>query len=82
MLLSIDEYHRLLAKADTRKAGRLKTMSDDLFEEMKEASALMNERTTRHKFSAGLAPASKAQSIPHPKDSHAAAEGPAGLPNL
>lgn len=37
VLLSIEDYRRLTARADTRKAGRLETMSDDLFEEVKEA---------------------------------------------
>lgn len=37
VLLSIEDYRRLTAKADTRKAGRLETMPDDLFEEVKKA---------------------------------------------
>jgi len=37
VLLSIEDYRRLLTKADTRKAGRLETMPDDLFEAVKEA---------------------------------------------
>jgi prevent-host-death family protein len=37
VLLSIEDYRRLIAKADTRKAGRLETMPDDLFEDLKEA---------------------------------------------
>jgi prevent-host-death family protein len=37
VLLSIEDYRRLTAKADTRKAGRLETMPDDLFEDLKEA---------------------------------------------
>jgi len=37
VLLSIEDYRRLTAKADTRKAGRLETMPDELFEEVKEA---------------------------------------------
>jgi Antitoxin Phd_YefM, type II toxin-antitoxin system len=37
VLLNIDAYRRLLAKADGRTVGRLETMPDDLFEEMKEA---------------------------------------------
>jgi prevent-host-death family protein len=37
VLLSIEAYRRLVARADTRKAGRLETMPDDLFEEIKEA---------------------------------------------
>jgi prevent-host-death family protein len=37
VLLSIEDYRRLTAKADTRKADRLETMPDDLFEDLKEA---------------------------------------------
>ena len=37
VLLSIEDYRRLAARADTRKAGRLETMPDDLFEEIKGA---------------------------------------------
>ena len=37
VLLSIEDYRRLTASADTRKAGRLDTMPDDLFESVKEA---------------------------------------------
>jgi prevent-host-death family protein len=37
VLLSIEDYRRLTAKADPRKAGRLETMPDDLFEDVKEA---------------------------------------------
>src|SRR5256885_8809900 len=39
VLLSIEDYRRLTAKADTRKAGRLETMPDDLFEDFKQAVA-------------------------------------------
>jgi len=39
VLLSIEDYRRLTAKADTRKAGRLETMPDDLFEDVKAAIA-------------------------------------------
>jgi len=35
VLLSIEEYRRLTARADTRKSGRLETMPDDLFEDIK-----------------------------------------------
>ena len=45
MLLSIEDYRELTARADTRKAGRLETMPDDLFEDVKEAvSAYERER--------------------------------------
>jgi prevent-host-death family protein len=37
VLLSIEDYRRLMARADTRKAGRLETMPDDLFEDLKQA---------------------------------------------
>jgi prevent-host-death family protein len=37
VLLSIEDYRRLTARAETRKAGRLDTMPDDLFEGLKEA---------------------------------------------
>ena len=37
VLLSIEDYRRLMTKADTRKAGRLETTPDDLFEGVKEA---------------------------------------------
>jgi prevent-host-death family protein len=36
-LLSIEDYRRLTEKADARKAGRLETMPDGLFEDFKEA---------------------------------------------
>ena len=45
VLLSIEDYRRLMSKADTRKAGRLETMPDDLFEDVKDAvSAYEQER--------------------------------------
>jgi prevent-host-death family protein len=37
VLLSIEDYRRLTATTDTRKAGRLETMPDDLFEDAKGA---------------------------------------------
>ena len=37
VLLSIEDYRRLTAAADTRKAGRLETMPDELFQDVKEA---------------------------------------------
>jgi prevent-host-death family protein len=37
VLLSIEDYRRLTAKADTRKAGRLETMADELFDDVKDA---------------------------------------------
>src|SRR6266576_1250374 len=37
VLLSIEDYRRLAARADTRKAGRLETMSDELFADLKKA---------------------------------------------
>ena len=45
VLLSIEDYRRLITKADTRKAGRLETMPDDLFNGVNEAiSAYEQER--------------------------------------
>ncbi len=37
VLLSIEDYRKLTARGDTRKAGRLETMPDDLFEDVKKA---------------------------------------------
>jgi prevent-host-death family protein len=37
VLLNIEDYRKLTARADTRKAGRLETMPDDLFEGVKDA---------------------------------------------
>lgn len=37
VLLSIEDYRKLTARADTRKAGCLETMPDDLFAGFKEA---------------------------------------------
>ena len=37
MLLSIEDYRRLTAAADTRTAGRLETMPDELFQDVKNA---------------------------------------------
>jgi prevent-host-death family protein len=37
VLLSIEDYRKLTARADTRKAGQLETMPDDLFEDVKRA---------------------------------------------
>ena len=37
VLLNIEDYRKLAARADTRKAGQLATMPDDLFEGFKEA---------------------------------------------
>lgn len=38
VLLSIEDYRRLAARAETRKAGRLETMPDGLFADLKEAA--------------------------------------------
>lgn len=35
VLMSIEDYERLRARGDTRTAGTLETMPDDLFEEVK-----------------------------------------------
>lgn len=37
VLLSIEDYRRLKARAETRMAGRLETMPDELFEGVKHA---------------------------------------------
>jgi prevent-host-death family protein len=37
VLLSIEDYRRLTAAADTRTAGRLETMPDELFQDVKDA---------------------------------------------
>jgi prevent-host-death family protein len=37
VLLSIEDYRRLTAKADTRKVGRLEAMPDGLYEDFKQA---------------------------------------------
>jgi prevent-host-death family protein len=38
VLLSVEAYRRLMARADTRKAGTLETMPDALFEDIKDAA--------------------------------------------
>ncbi|MDH2347341.1 type II toxin-antitoxin system prevent-host-death family antitoxin [Bradyrhizobium sp. SSUT77] len=37
VLLSIEDYRKLISNADTRKASRLEAMPDDLFTEVKSA---------------------------------------------
>jgi len=37
VLLSIEDYNRLTARAETRSAGRLETMPDRLFDDFKNA---------------------------------------------
>ena len=37
VLLSIEDYRKLTARGDTRKAERLETMPNDLFEDVKKA---------------------------------------------
>ena len=37
VLLSIEDYRMLTARADTRQAGRLETMPDALYEDVKQA---------------------------------------------
>ena len=39
VLLSIEDYRKLMTRADTRKSGTLETMPDDLFDEDKGAVA-------------------------------------------
>jgi prevent-host-death family protein len=43
VLLSIEDYVKLTARGDTRKAGRLETMPDDLFEDVKKAVSSYGE---------------------------------------
>ena len=48
VLLSIEDYRRLMARADSRHAGKLETMPDDLFEGVEEAvRAYEQEREER-----------------------------------
>jgi prevent-host-death family protein len=44
VLLSIEDYRELTARADTRKAGQLDTMPDDLFANVKEAIAAYEQK--------------------------------------
>lgn len=37
VLLSIEDYRSLISRADTRKAGRLETMPDEVFDDVKNA---------------------------------------------
>jgi len=37
VVLNIDDYRKLLARADTRRVGTLDTMADELFEEFRQA---------------------------------------------
>jgi len=39
VLLNIEDYRKLMSRADTRTAGTLETMPDALFEEFKDAVA-------------------------------------------
>src|SRR5437879_13146677 len=39
VLLSIEDYRWLTAKADSRKTGRLETMPDELFDDLRRATA-------------------------------------------
>lgn len=39
VLLSMEDYRRLVERGDTRKSGTLETMSDELFEEVRQAFA-------------------------------------------
>ncbi|MBR0758592.1 type II toxin-antitoxin system Phd/YefM family antitoxin [Bradyrhizobium jicamae] len=45
VLLSIEDYRRLVTKADTRTVGRLETMSDELFDEVKAAVAAYEQES-------------------------------------
>jgi prevent-host-death family protein len=46
VLLSIEDYRRLIERADTRTAGTLETMPDDLFEEIKTELARYEQEGT------------------------------------
>jgi len=43
VLLSIEEYRRLTARADTRKANTLEDMPNDLFEDVKGAVSIYEQ---------------------------------------
>jgi len=45
VLLSIEDYRKLTARADTRKAGRLETMPDDLVEGVKAAVSAYDQES-------------------------------------
>ena len=40
ILLSIEDYRRLTARADSRSAGTIETMADPLFDEFKQAAEI------------------------------------------
>ncbi|BCH30863.1 hypothetical protein MesoLjLc_27930 [Mesorhizobium sp. L-8-10] len=46
VLLSIEDYRRLIERADTRTTGTLETMPDDLFEEIKTELARFEQEGT------------------------------------
>src|SRR5262249_40021711 len=48
VLLSVEDYRRLIATADARKAGRLETMPDELFGEFREAVAAYDQDREYH----------------------------------
>jgi len=43
VLLSIEDYRALITRADTRQAGRLETMPDELFEDVKKAVSVYEQ---------------------------------------
>lgn len=47
VLLSSEDYRRLVTRADARKAGRLESIPDDVFEGLKEAVSAYEQRATR-----------------------------------
>jgi prevent-host-death family protein len=57
VLLSIEDYRNLLTRADTRKAGRLETMPDGLFEDLKGAVADYKRERDETRVSINSAPA-------------------------
>lgn len=50
VVLNIEDYRRLPARADTRKAGRLETMPHDLLEEFKQAVAVYEREGDESEF--------------------------------
>ena len=60
VLLSIEDYCRLTARADTRKAGRLETMPDELLADFREAVTAYEQEGEHHRPKVEDAPRSSA----------------------
>ncbi|MGJ5179887.1 type II toxin-antitoxin system prevent-host-death family antitoxin [Bradyrhizobium oligotrophicum] len=43
VILSIEDYRELVARAETRSVGRIETMPDELFDEVQQAVAAYEE---------------------------------------